>query len=125
VTIGRFAWADSIQNTVANTGSCAPTGFVSRQGNNFNARIAGYPPGETSMLIPAGFMVTLHQAGSFFVRNAGASAVTVGMKAFANTTNGSISFAATGATVTGSVETKWYAKSACNTGELAKISDII
>jgi hypothetical protein len=127
VTIGRFAWADSSLLTVANTGSGVPTGFVARTGQQTLARFSAYPPtsGMVSMLIPAGFPLTLHDSGGFWVRNAGAGAVTYGMKAFSNTTNGSASFAATGATVAGSVETKWYAKSAGAAGELIKMSNVL
>jgi hypothetical protein len=123
VTVGRFAWADSSLLTVANAGSGAPTGFVHREVGL--GRITGYPPQGVSMLIPAGHMVTLMEAGSFLAKNAGAGAVTFGMKAFANNTNGSVSFAAAGATVTGSTETKWFAKSAGAAGDLIKISDVL
>ncbi|WP_252720287.1 phage cement protein, partial [Acinetobacter baumannii] len=58
-------------------------------------------------------------------KNAGAGAVTKGMKAFANNTNGSVSFAAAGAPVSGSTETKWYAHTAGAAGELIKISNTV
>ena len=77
------------------------------------------------MTVPSGFGIgNVFNAGDFWVKNAGSGAVTTGMKAFANLTNGTISFAATGATVTGSIETKWYAMSPGNAGELIKMSNL-
>lgn len=121
VTVGRFAWADSNQNTVANTGTGVPTGFVHREQG---APLITTYLAETGNLIPAGFIVTLHKGGDFWVRNAGAGAVTVGMKAFANNTTGAVSFAATGATVAGATETKWSAESAAAAGELVMMTSL-
>lgn len=121
VTMGLFAWADSSQNTVANTGTGAPTGFVHREQGA--ALITAYLA-ESGNLIPAGFMVTLMKGGDYWVRNAGAGAVTVGMKVFANNTTGAASFAAAGATVAGATETKWFAESAGAAGELVKMTSL-
>ncbi len=120
LTIGLFAWADTATGTVlANAGTGAPTGFVHR---NLQAMITTYLA-EFGMTIPAGFEVgDLFDAGAFFAKNAGAGAVTRGMKAFANNTNGTVSFAAAGATVAGSTETRWFAHSAGAAGHLIKIS---
>ena len=122
VTIGLFCWADTATGTIlANTGTGLPTGFLHR---NEEALITLYP-GEFGMTVPAGFGIgDLFDTGDFWVKNAGAGAVVVGMKAFANTTNGTISFAAMGATVAGAVETKWYAKSAGAAGENIKMSNV-
>ncbi len=121
LTIGLFAWADSATGTVLlNSGTGAPTGFVHR---DLQALITTYLA-EYGMTIPAGFGVgELFNGGDFWVKDAGASAVTIGMKAFANNTNGTISFAAAGATVSGSTETKWYAQTAGAAGELIKMTD--
>ena len=123
VTVGLFAWADTSTGTIlANTGSGLPTCFIHR---DMNTLITAYPS-EFGMTIPAGFGVgEMFDAGDFWVKNAGSGAVTIGMKAFANTTNGTISFAATGTTVTGSVETKWYAKTAGAAGEIIKMSNTL
>ena len=120
LTIGLFAWADTGTGTIlSNTGTGLPTCFVHRA---MQALITTYLS-EYGMTIPAGMGVgEMFNAGDFFVKNAGASAVTIGMKAFANNTNGTISFAATGATVTGSIETKWYAMTMGAAGELIKMS---
>jgi hypothetical protein len=120
LTVGLFAWADSSTGTIlSNTGSGAPTCFVHR---DMQAMITTYP-GQFGMTIPAGQGVgEMFDGGDFFVRNAGAGSTTIGMKAFANTTNGTVSFAASGATVAGSVETKWYCATINATGELVKIT---
>lgn len=120
LTVGLFAWADTATGTVlSNAGTGAPTCFVHR---NMQALNTGYLQ-EFGMTIPAGMGVgEMFKSGDFFVKNNGASAVTIGMKAFANNTNGTVSFAAAGATVTGATETKWFAQSAGAAGELIKMT---
>lgn len=122
LTVGLFAWADTATGTIlTNSGTGAPTCFVHR---NMETLITTYLA-EFGMTIPQGFGTgEMFNGGDFWVKNAGAGAVTIGMKAFANTTNGTVSFAAAGATVTGSVETKWFAQSAGAAGELVKMSHI-
>jgi hypothetical protein len=121
VTIGRFAWMDTATNTILlNSGTGAPSGFIHRamEGTNFT-----YFQGASSMVIPQGFPVgECFNAGDFFVKNDGAGAVTVGLKAFASNTTGQVSFAAAGGTVAGSTETKWFAMSQGAAGELVKMS---
>lgn len=120
VTVGLFAWADTATGTVlSNQGSGPPTCFVHRC---LNATITTYL-GEYGMTIPAGQAVgEMFSGGDFFAKNSGAGACTIGMKAYANNTNGTISFAAPGATVSGAVETKWYAATNNAAGELVKIT---
>lgn len=123
VTVGLFVWADTATGTIlANNGTGLPTAFMHR---DMQSLITLYPS-EFGMTIPAGFGIgEMFDGGDFWVKNAGAGAVTIGMKAFANTSNGTVSFAATGATVTGSVETKWYAKSTGAAGEIIKMSNTL
>lgn len=118
VTVGRFAWMDGSQLTVASTGSGVPTGFVHREQQGLQTTYLA----ETSYVIPQGFMVTLMKSGDFWVKHTGGSAVTVGMKAYAVLASGAITFAAAGATIGGAIETKWYAESAGLAGELIKMS---
>lgn len=104
VAVGLFAWADAANATVSNSGAGAPTGFVMR---SQQALITNFLQ-ESSSTIPQGLPVTLHSAGSFWVRNAGTAASAIGQKAYANNATGAISFAATGtppaaAVVTGSI----------------------
>lgn len=118
---GLFAWVDTATNSLAsNAGTGAPTGFVHREQI---ATITTYLA-ESGNVIQPGMPVTLFSAGDFWVRNAGAGAVAVMQKAFANNTNGTVSFAAPGATVAGATETKWYAQSVGAAGELVKISNV-
>jgi len=112
VTVGRFAWAsyasidaDNAPATVNNSGSGVPSGFVGRAQQGLNTVYLQ----DASMLIPQGFAVVLFTRGGFFVVNDGTTQALVGMKAYANLTNGKVSFAPAGtpgsASVTGSIAT--------------------
>lgn len=97
VTVARFVWRDPANpNAVNNFGTGVPLGFIHREGQ---AKLTIYLA-QSTMLIPAGFEVTAMNGGDFWVRNTGAAAVTIGMKAFANLNNGTISFAAAGTSPT-------------------------
>lgn len=125
LTVGLFAWQDSTGTILSNSGTGAPTGFVHRE---MAADITTYLA-EYGMTIPANQRVGgLFNGGDFMVLNSGATTAVVGQKAFANTTNGTISFANAGATVAGSVETKWFCVTLINggtglPGELVGMSD--
>jgi hypothetical protein len=131
VFIARFVWADVATNTlVLNTGSGAPSGFLHRDMNGLNLNYFS-TPGATSFFIPAGFPVgEVFSGGTFFVRNTGAGPVAVGQKAFAKNAHtsgaamdgGTIQFGATGATIAGFTETKWWATTPALAGELVKMS---
>ncbi len=105
VLIARFAWADAAQRVLNSYGIGSPAGFVAR---NQQALIQDFLA-ESSMTILPGDRVSLFNSGDFWVKSAGASAVTAGMKAYAMYADGSIRFAATAtppstAVVTGSVD---------------------
>lgn len=114
-TVGRFAWADGT-GKVTNAGSGAPTGFIHREQQ---ALITGWL-GETSMLVPDGLAITLHNEGDFWVKTL--TVATVGQKVFASNTTGQVKTDVAGATVAGYTETRWTVKSAGAVGELIKIS---
>lgn len=98
LTVGRFAWVQDANYSIAlNTGSGAPTGFVHREQQ---ALITAFLA-ESSNVVPQGLPVTLHSGGGFWVKNDGTTAATRGMKAYANNSNGKISFAATGTPTSG------------------------
>jgi hypothetical protein len=107
VTVGRFAWAiaplDDVgaPTTVNNTGTGAVTGFVHREQQ---ALITTYLA-EASMLIPAGFPLTLFSTGDFWVKNEGTTTAVPGMKAYADFANGAARFAATGNPIGGALGT--------------------
>lgn len=98
VTVGRFVWLDRATSRLAsNTGTGLPAGFLHREQQ---ALITSFFS-ETSMVVPAGFPVTIHNRGDFWVKNAGANAVTPEMKAYANYADGKVTFAAAGTPPTG------------------------
>lgn len=99
LTIGLFAWIDAATYRIAsNSGPGIPSAFVHR---NENALITTYL-NAYGMTIPAGMMVgDLFTSGDFFCINNGTTEATPGMKAYANNSNGTISFAATGSPTTG------------------------
>lgn len=115
VTVAAFAWATAA-GIVSNTGTGAPSGFVGRE----NQAMITVFLAEGSNLIPQGQPITLFTSGDFWaVSN---TAATIGQKVFASLTTGSVSTGAAGATIAGSVETKWFVGSAGAVGELIKIT---
>lgn len=96
--VGRFGWADPISNiSVGNTGHGAPTGFIARMQQ---ALITIFLADDSMQIVP-GQQMTLFSAGDFWVKNEGALAATIGMKAYADQATGKVSFAATGAPPSG------------------------
>jgi len=146
VIVGRFAWFDpdspldpnEAPRTVLSysgeydmtTGAFTPNpqpvvGFVHRHQQGLITSWLG----GAAMYVPVGFMITLHQTGGFFVRNAGDARAELGMKAFAYVNDGRIAFAAAGGapppdpdTGAPAVETKWFATSQGDPGVLIKMS---
>jgi hypothetical protein len=99
VIVGRFAWAsDSHEDDVGgpavvnNFGSGPVTGFVHREQQGL---ITQYLQ-ESSMLVPAGFPLTLMSGGDFVVKNAGTTQALIGQSAYANFTDGTVRFGAAG-----------------------------
>jgi hypothetical protein len=88
VTVGKFAWVAADGKTVTNAGQypAQPDGFVHRDQQGL---ITQYLQ-EESMLVPEGFPVTLHNAGDFFVKNAGPSATTRNGTLYASYLDGSV-----------------------------------
>lgn len=115
VTVGRFAWADA-DGKVANAGSGAPTGFVHREQQALITEWLG----ATSMLVPEGLPITLHNEGDFWVKTL--TVATVDQKVFASLTTGEVKTDAAGATVAGYVETTFKVGSAGAANELIKIT---
>lgn len=124
VYVARWAWVssspvdwDGAPQKANSTGSGVPDGFVHREQQ---ALITTYLS-ESGMLVPQGFGVTLARGGDLWVANGGSGAVTVGMKAYAMTADGTTQFAAAGGSVSGGVETAFYALSAADSGGLVKM----
>ncbi len=138
VTIGRFAWWSDTQidpngtpQVVNNFPSgdsnpgAPPTGIVHRE---MQALITAYLA-EGSYVIPAGFPVTLFSGGDFWVKNAGAAQALPGMKAYANLSNGSVTFAltgspSTGGSATGSIAAATFSVTASIAGNLMTVTAV-
>lgn len=97
--VGRFAWLSSAQvdsdnaPAIVNTFGTGPVaGFVHREQQGL---IEQYLQ-ESTMLVPAGFPITLFDGGDFWVKNAGATPAMVGQKVYANYADGSATAAPTG-----------------------------
>lgn len=115
VTVGRFAWQTA--GVVSNAGTGVPAGFVHRE---MNALITVFLA-ESGNLVPQGLPIVLYSQGDFWAKVTIAPA-TVGLKAFASLTDGTMQPAAAGATVAGYIETKWVIASVAAVGEIAKIT---
>jgi len=107
VTVGAFAWlsqpldADSAPAIANNFGSGPVGGFVHREQQGLITAFLS----DASMLVPAGFPVTLMNGGDFWVVNSGAGQAFVGQTAYANFANGLVTFAGAGAPTTGATLT--------------------
>lgn len=103
VTVGRFAWIAADGRTVNNYGSssAAPDGYIHREQGR--ALITTYLA-EGSLIIPAGFGVTLLTNGDFLALVRGNPSVK-GSQVFANYADGTpwIGAAPAGASATGSI----------------------
>ncbi|MFA7254390.1 MAG: hypothetical protein WC107_07645 [Patescibacteria group bacterium] len=101
VTVGKFAWVDDDGATVISHGTAtkAPDGFVHREQQ---ALIANYLA-ESGNNVPAGFPVTLHNAGDFWAKLTGANAAAIGSAIYADYATGDVTAvaASTGASATG------------------------
>lgn len=105
VVIGRFAWwsASEVDSNgapaiVNNFGAGPVTGFVHREQQGLITQFLA----DSSMVIPQGFAMTLMSGGDFWVVNSGTTECNVGMFAYANFSNGAVTFAAAGAAATAS-----------------------
>lgn len=121
VTIAAFAWANTLTGETQNAKPAAPTnwsqGFVSRDSNI--AVITNWQ-GQSSMLIPSGLEVTLHDRGDFWAVSK--TAAVVGQKVFASDTDGTLSTGAAGATVSGHTETNYTVATSAAIGANFKIT---
>lgn len=126
LTIGGFCWDDTTNvGQVKNTGTGKPLGFVARDVIYPINTLASYPEdeeaGDTSNFVPKGYNVNVMVEGDFYVT--APETVTVGMKVFASTTDGTIKAGAAGATVSGAVETDWAFMQAGDEGDIVVISN--
>jgi hypothetical protein len=98
--VGRFAWldqsgildADGTPAQANNYGIGVPNGFVHRENQ---ALITTYLA-DSSLLIPAGYNITLMSGGGVWAYNAGSTEALFGNKAFAYLNSGLVAFAPAG-----------------------------
>lgn len=108
VKAGGFCWAyagsldvDSGAQVVVSFGAGPVLGFVANESQG----LITTPFSDASMTVPQGFMVTAYTQGDFWVQNSGTTQCVAGQKAYANLSNGSVTFAATGSPTTGGTST--------------------
>lgn len=126
LTIGGFCWDDTTNvGQVKNTGTGKPLGFVARDVIYPINTLVSFPDdeetGNASNIVPKGYNVNVMVEGDFYV--VCPETVTVGMKVFASTTDGTIKAGAAGATVSGAVETDWVFMQAGDEGDIVVISN--
>lgn len=122
VLVARFVWLDysgidpdNAPTIVNNFGAGPPDGFIHREQQGLiTAFLAG-----SGMLVPGGFAITAFSGGDFWVKNNGATKALIGQKAFANTSDGSASFAAAGSGSTFGITGSIAAGQAVVTGSIA------
>jgi len=117
VVAGTFVWLDSDGNlTNTQAASTLPVGLVERVLNYPIYNIAA----EGDNTVPATYPVTCAVKGDYYVVTA--TAATVGQAVFAMT-DGTIKTDASGATVTGGIETSWRVKTAGDADSIILISN--
>lgn len=126
LTIGGFCWDDTSNvGQVKNTGTGKPLGFVARDVIYSINTLVSFPDdddtGNASNIVPKGYNVNVMVEGDFYV--VAPETVTVGMKVFANTTDGTIKAGTAGGTVSGAVETDWAFVQAGDEGDIVVISN--
>jgi hypothetical protein len=112
-TIGRFCWfngpvdpdgtptqvssfwnGEEFSGWVAGQAVTQVAGFLHREQQTI---IVNYLQ-DATFQVPQGFPVTLYSGGDFWVKNVGSAEALPGMKAYANLSNGAVTFAVTGST---------------------------
>ena len=103
LTVGNFAWVspsyldqDNAPVIANNFGTGSVAGFVHREQQ---ALITNFLAAST-LIVPAGYQVTLTTNADLWVLNSGTTYAQIGMSCYANYSNGSASFAAAGAAST-------------------------
>lgn len=101
LTIAAFAWIDANGESVSNTGTGKPAGFVHRDQQGLTTQYLQ----SATMSIPTGFGVTLSEGGDFWA--VASTDSQRGDAVYASTTDGTIQTAASGTAPSGTVDTGW------------------
>ena len=119
VTVGAFVWRDTgnPETAVAAGGTYDPLGIVERT-HEYTAESV---PFNGSLVIPAKNNVSVIEKGQVWLT--ADTTVTVGMKAFASLTDGTVKFDAAGSEVEGYVETTFEAVTAGTVGEVVIVDN--
>lgn len=131
LTIARFAWVTAPVDpngtpTVANNYGFGPVdGFVHRDQQGTQVEYLAYK----GMQILKGMPATLMIGGDFWVRNAGSGEALRGMKAYADLSDGSVSFAASGSpsqgfSMTGSIAASTFSVTASIANNVMNVSAV-
>jgi hypothetical protein len=116
ISVGTFVWPGSDPEKQAKYGGTgSPLGFVERSLVHPLYDVVG----EGDLVIPEGETLSIATSGCFWARTSSAAAV--GQAVFASTTDGTVSAAASGSTVNGSVETGWIVISGGAAGDVIMI----
>lgn len=118
VNVGGFAWRGSDENKVKLAAGLTtkPLGLVVR---DIVYPIPGYS--EATLAIAIGGNVTVAKKGDFFVKTL--TNASIDQKVYASPTDGSIKTGATGATITGYVETDYTVATVGSANDIIAISN--
>lgn len=106
VYVGRFVFQGTDPETQVKASGSVVAGFVERIINYYNFTLTS----SGTLAIPDETPITVATIGEFYAAYAQSSTPTIGQRAFASTTDGSIVYAAAGATVAGHVQTGFVVK---------------
>lgn len=106
ITVGNFVFQGTDPQEQVSASGSVVAGFVERIINYYNFILTS----SGTLAIPDQTPVTVATIGEFYAAYSQSSTPTLGQKAFASTTDGSIVYATAGATVAGHVETGFVVK---------------
>jgi hypothetical protein len=134
VTVGKFAWVDPLNPTIANnfgsSASGAPYGFVHREQQ---ALITTFLADNSQTVLP-GLPVVLHSGGDFWAKNQGVSTTAINDAVYASYADGSIAnslqtaaafTASIGGVVTGSIGASFTASGSGTNLTISAVTGVV
>jgi hypothetical protein len=122
VTVGRFCWLnrtyldpDNEPTPVDNTGSGQPIGILGRRQQGVITVFLA----EATLVVPAGLPIGVLSSADLWLKNRGTTQAVPGQKVYANLTDGSATFGASGSPASASVTGSIAAGTASFTGSVA------